>query len=193
METINFRGKAFEVVKKFPNKKLHVRYKNRDYVLVPFNDENGFTSYLAHKKMMKKSKIEMPRILKKDKNAFLILEQFIEGDDVLSLIASNRLDEKCYNELFRVYRNNRFAKVLLSYKPENFIKHKKYFYYTGDFICAINEGIAFERGDDILLWLSTMNQKRYIESKGYTYLEREMLTNDAEIKKKIALLCVSYW
>mgnify|MGYP003331603409 CR=1 FL=1 len=74
-----------------------------------------------------------------------------------------------------------------------FIKHKKYFYYVSDVVMPMNKGIAFERGDDILLWLSTNKQKQYIINKGYQYLDRMMLTSEGEIKKKIALVCVANW
>lgn len=193
METIKFKNKEFEVIEKFPNKKLHVKRKNKHFVIVPFDNLEAFNSYILNKKKLKKNKVEMTKVLKKDSTALLILEQYIDGENLMEIIASNRLDDPCLKELFRIYRNNRFAEVLLSYKPENFIKHKKYFYYVSDYIIPMKDGIAFERGDDILLWLSTNKQKNYITSKGYTYLDRMMLTNDGEIKKKIALTCVSYW
>lgn len=193
METIKFKNKDYEIVKKLANKKLHVKRKDKNFIIVPFDNPEAFNTYLARKKSLKKNKVEMSKVLKKDKNALLVLEQFIEGENLMAIIASNRLDDLCLKEIFRIYRNNRFAQVLLSYKPENFVKHKKYFYYVADTIMPMNQGIAFERGDDILLWLSTEEQKRYITNKGYTYLDRMMLTNSAEIKKKIALTCVTYW
>lgn len=193
METIKFKNKEYEVIEKFPNKKLHVKRKKKEFVIVPFDNQEAFNSYLINKKQLKKNKVEMTKVLKKDQAGLLVLEQYIEGENLMEIIASNRLDDTCYKELFRIYRNNRFATILLNYKPENFIKHKKYFYYVSDYIIPMNKGIAFERGDDILLWLNTPEQKRYITSKGYTYLDRMMLTSSAEVKKKIALTCVSYW
>ena len=193
METIKFKNKDYEIVKKLTNKKLHVKFKNKNFMIVPFDTLEAFDAYLTNKKTLKKNKVEMAKVLKKDKKALLILEQYIDGESLMDIIASNRLDEACLKELFRVYRNNRFAQILLSYKPENFVKRKKYFYYVSDYIIPLKDGIAFERGDDILLWLNTNNQKNYITSKGYNYLDRMMLTSDAETKKKIALVCVSYW
>lgn len=193
METIKFKNKEYEVIEKLPNKKLHVKRNNKEFVIVPFDNQEAFNSYLANKKLLKKNKVEMTKVLKKDVTGLLILEKYIKGENLMEIIASNRLDDLCLKELFRIYRNNRFAGVLLNYKPENFIKYKKYFYYVSDYIISLKDGIAFERGDDILLWLNTNNQKNYITSKGYTYLDRMLLTNDAEVKKKIALTCVSYW
>ena len=193
METIKFKNKDYEIVKKLPNKKLHVKRKDKDFIIVPFDNIEAFNTYLLNKKALKKNKVEMSKVLKKDVNGLLILEQYIQGENLMALIATNRIGDMELKELFRIYRNNRFAQILLSYKPENFVKHKKYFYYISDFITPMNKGIAFERGDDILLWISTEQQKRYITSKGYTYLDRMMLTNSGEIKKKIALMCVSYW
>lgn len=193
MEKIKFRNKEFDVVEIFLNKKIHVKYKNRDFVIVPFNTIEDYETYLKHKKVLKKCKIEMPKIIKKDRAKLLLLEQYIEGENLLNIIAANRLDNKMYEELFRIYRNNRFAKILLNYKPENFVKHRKYFYYTSSEVTTIDRGIAFERSDDILLWMNTENQKRYIESKKLIYVDRNLYTNQGEIKKQIALLCVSYW
>lgn len=193
METIKFKNKEYEVMEKLPNKKLHVKRKNKEFVIVPFDNQEAFNSYFLNKKTLKKNKVEMTKILKKDPTGLLILEQYIQGENLMEIIASNRLDDPCLKEIFRIYRNNRFAGVLLNYKPENFVKHKKYFYYVSDYVISLKDGIAFERGDDILLWLNTNNQKNYITSKGYTYLDRMLLTNDAEIKKKIALTCVTYW
>lgn len=193
METIKFKNKEFEIVNKLANKKLHVKRKDKHFIIVPFDNAESFNSYLINKKSLKKNKVEMSKVLKKDKNSLLVLEQFIEGENLMAIIASNRLDDVCLQELFRVYRNNRFAQILLSYKPENFVKRKKYFYYISDAITPMKQGIAFERGDDILLWLNTNKQKQYIINKGYQYLDRMMLTSDAEIKKKIALVCVANW
>ena len=193
METIKFKNKDYEIIKKLPNKKIHVKFKGKDFIIVPFDSLDAFNTYLLNKKCLKKNKVEMSKIVKKDKVALLILEKYIEGENLVDIIASNRLGEDDLKELFRIYRNNRFAGILLSYKPENFVKHKKYFYYLSDTVMKSNQGIAFERGDDILLWLNTEEQKRYIISKGKNYLDRMMLTNPGEVKKKIALTCVSYW
>ncbi|MCQ2795323.1 MAG: hypothetical protein MJ214_03875 [Bacilli bacterium] len=193
METIKFKNKDYEIVNKLDNKKLHVKRNDKDFIIVPFDNVEAFNAYLTNKKLLKKNKVERSKVLKKDKVALLVLEQFIKGENLLSIIASNRLDDVCLKELFRVYRNNRFAQVLLSYKPENFVKHKKYFYYISDTIMPLSQGIAFERGDDILLWLNTNKQKQYVINKGYQYLDRMMLTSEAEIKKKIALVCVANW
>ncbi|MCQ2795912.1 MAG: hypothetical protein MJ213_01195 [Bacilli bacterium] len=193
METIKFKNKDYEIVSKLANKKIHVKRKNKHFIIVPFDSAESFNSYVFNKKALKKNKVEMSKVLKKDKAALLVLEQFIEGENLMAIIASNRLDDVCLKELFRVYRNNRFAQILLSYKPENFVKHKKYFYYVSDAITSMKDGIAFERGDDILLWLNTNKQKQYIINKGYQYLDRMMLTSEAEIKKKIALVCVANW
>ncbi|MCQ2792550.1 MAG: hypothetical protein MJ208_03395, partial [Bacilli bacterium] len=172
METIKFKNKDFNVIKTLPSKKLLVERKNKRFIIVPFDNQERFNAYLINKKILKKNKVEMAKVLKKDKKGLLVLEQYIEGENVASIIASNRLDEPCYKELFRIYRNNRFAQILLNYRPDNFVKHKKYFYYIADDVMNLKDGIAFERGDDILLWLNTENQKRYILSKGYQYLDR---------------------
>ena len=193
METIKFKNKDYEIVKKLVNKKLHVKRKGKDFIIVPFDTVEALNSYLTNKKFLKKNKVEMSKVLKKDTQGLLVLEQFISGDDLMEIIASNRLDETCLKELFRVYRNNRFAQILLSYKPENFIKHKKYFYYVSDVVMPMNKGIAFERGDDILLWMNTENAKRYVLAHNLEFKDRELVKEGGELNKQIALLCVSYW
>lgn len=193
MDIIKFKNKDYLIKKKLSNNKLLVTYKNKDFIIVPFDTYMAFSNYVDNKKRLKKNKVEMPKIIKKDKKALLVLEQYIEGESLLKVIAENRLDEKKYEELFRIYRNNRFAKIALSLKPENFIQHKKYFYYISEEIAPIKNVVAFERSDDILLWMNTENQKRYIEAKGYSYLDRTLLKEGGELNKQIALLCVAHW
>jgi len=194
METINFRNKQYTVIEKLKNKKLHVKYNDKDFIIVPFDSYNNFSSYISNYKLLRKNKVEMPKILKKDKKGFMLLEQFIVGEPVAKLLAEDRFDrQKGYNEIFRIYRNNRFAKIALSYKPNNFIKHKKYFYYVSNEIYNFNQSTAFERSNDIYLWMDTYDQKRYCESFGYTYKPRALLKDGPELKKQLALLCVANW
>ena len=193
METIKFKKKEFEVIKKYSNNKILAKFKDKQYIIVPFDNDADMRNYLMCKKALKRNKVEMSKVIKKDKKGLLVLEQYIQGESLLDIIAKNALGEDHYNELFRIYRNNRFAKIALSYKPENFIKRKKYFYYLSSEIYNYNETKAFERGSDVLLWMNTENQKNYIESKGYTYQDREIMKGGPVLRKQIALLCVKHW
>lgn len=193
METINFKKREYTIIKKLSNNKLHVRYKDKDYVIVPFNNYTNFSLYLGHKKVLAKAKVEMCKILKKDKKAFLILEEFIHGEIATKIIAENRLEKKYYEELFRVFRNNRFAKIALNYKPENFVFHRKNFYYLSDEVMKYDKDISFEKTDDILLWMSTKEAKQYCEKHNYAYVDRYLYKEGGELNKQLALLCVSFW
>lgn len=193
METINFKKKLFVVVKKLNNNKLHVRYKDKDYVLVPFNSYMNFSNYLASKKVLKKNKVEMAKLIKKDKKSLLVLEEFIHGEIATNIIADDRFEKKHYEELFRVFRNNRFAKIALNYKPENFVYRKKYLYYIGTDVARYNQNTSFEKTDDILLWMSTKEAKQYCEEHNLVYKERYLYKEGGELNKQLALLCVTYW
>lgn len=193
MDTIKFLDKEYKILEKFRSKKLLVERNNKRYVIVPFNDEKSLNGFLNNKKILKKMKVEMAKVLKVDYKGLMVLEQYVIGESATSILAMNRLTDYEWMELFRVYRNNRFAQILLNYEPNNFVKHGKWFYYVGCEVTPINKGIAFERSNEILCWLNTPEQKKYIASKGYPYFERELINSSAETKKKIALLCTAFW
>lgn len=192
METINFRNKIFNILNKLENNKLHVSYKNKDFIIVPFDNANDFNVYVKHKKYLKQNRIEMSKIKKLDKKRLLILEEFIDGEILTKIIAENKFNEKLYEELFRVFRNNRFAKISLDYKPNNFILKGKYFYYINENVFVYNERNSFEKTDDILLWVNSKNQKDYVEKNGYKYEDRKILSG-GELNKEITLICVKNW
>lgn len=193
METINFKHKVFNIVETYHNHKIHAEYKGKDYIIVPFNDATALSVYLSNKKVLKKNKVKMPRILKKDRQGLMVLEEYIPGESLVKVIAENRLSDLYYTELFRVYRQNRFAGIAISYKPEHFIYYKKWFYYLGDFVGNFKQEIVFESSDDILLWLATENAERYVKARGYTFATRKLLKPGGELNKQIALTCVKYW
>jgi len=192
METITFKNKQYNIIEKYKNNKIHVEFKNKHFVIVPFNTYNAFSAYLSNKKMLKKYKVEISKVLKKDKKGLMILEQYIDGIPVIKILADNDFDEKCINELFRIYRNNRFAKIALDYKPENFVKHKKYFYYIDDSIYQYTDRTAFEKSEDIYLYIGSDAQERYIKSRGYQYKDR-IQYKGGELNKQIVLFCVAHW
>lgn len=193
MEQINFKKKVFTIMKTYRNHKIHVQYKNKDFVIVPFNDSASLSTYLSNKKVLKKNKVKMPKIIKKDRRGLMLLEEYIPGRSALEIIAKNELDKTYYTELFRVYRQNRFAKIAINYKPEYFTYYKKWFYYLGESVTRYNQNTAFERSDDILLWLNTENAKRYVTSHQLEFKDRELIKAGGELNKQIALLCVTYW
>jgi len=193
MDTIKLNGKEYNVVEVYKNKKILATRNNKKYIIIPFTTIEGLNNYLKNKKEIKRNKIEASKVLKVDKQGLLVLENFITGRSLLNVCAYNLLDARAYLELFRVYRNNRFAKVALSYKPENFVYHGKYFYYISDEIYNFTDKTAFEKSEDIKLWLNSNAQKRYIESKGYKYLSRDLIKDGGELNKKIVLLCTANW
>lgn len=193
MGIIELNKKQFTFLQKLgPNKTL-VERNHKRFVIISFENMDALKQYLSHKKTLAKMKVEMSKVLKVDKKNLLVLENYIIGESLASILSMDRITDDDYMELFRVYRNNRFAKILLNYKPDNFIKTNKGFYYTSDEVTSSDSGIAFERSDDILLWINTEKQKKYIERLGIPYFERVLITNSGEIKKKIALLCTAFW
>ena len=193
MSQINFRRHTYEIVETYANHKIHVKAKDKDFVIIPFNDGIALSLYLSNKKVLKKNKVKMPKILKKDREGLMILEEYIPGRSALDIIAKNELDKTYYNELFRVYRQNRFAKIAINYAPANFIYYKKWFYYLSDCVARFQTDTAFERGDEILLWMNTEKAKQYVINHQMVFQDRPLLKEGGELNKQIALLCVSYW
>jgi len=193
METIKFNEKDFNVVEVFKNKKILVTRNDKKYIIIPFTTIEGLNNYLRNKKELKRNKVEASKVIKVDKKGLLALENYVTGRSLLNACAYNLLDARAYLELFRIYRNNRFARIALSYKPENFIYHGKYFYYVSDEIYGLNDKSAFEKSEDIKLWLNSNAQKRYVESKGYKYLSRDIIKDGGELNKRIVLLCTANW
>ncbi len=193
METIKFNQKEYNVLNVYKNKKILVSRNNKKYIIVPFSSTEDLKKYLANKKEIKRNRIECSKVLKVDKNGILVLEKYIDGEDLLKVAATNRIDTLCYREIFRIYRNCRFAGIALNYKPENFVAHGKYFYYISDEIYKIKDRQTFEKSDDIHLWMNTNSQKRYVESRGFKYLDRPLIKDGGELNKKVVLLCTANW
>lgn len=193
MAIIQLKRKTYEVIETYHNHKMHVKRKGKDFIIIPFASIEDFKAYLAKKKILRRNKVKMPKLCQKDKKGLYILEQYIPGESAVKIIAENRLDATYYKELFRVYRQNRFAGISISYRPEYFIYLKKWFYYLGDYVGDYKKDITFESSEDILLWMNTENAERYCKAHGYTYVTRETLKPGANLNKQLALLCVQYW
>ena len=195
MEKLTIAKKEYDIVSILKEGEFSISYKcshkGKMFFIKVFKDESSFKAELLNHKMLKKYGIRVPKLIKVLKNDLTLIYQFIEGENVLEVIAKQELDEIYFSELFEQYRFARFSKIELNYLPQNYVLYKNQLYYLSKEFIPQNKDKNLENYG-ICYWFYSEQLVELLKEQNIP-IDKKRLLNKGEVNKKIVLTSIMKW
>lgn len=195
MPSIHVKRKQYEIIKTLLEDETHSTYltkkDDKNYIVKSYVTFNVFSYAIEQHKKLKKCGIKSPKLLKVDKVRLTILFEYIEGEDMLSVLSKQDISDEVFDKLFIMYRFARFSKIDLNYLPENYVFYKNELYYMSTEIGPQMTNKNLENYG-IRYWVYTFECGEHLEEKGYV-VDKSRLLPRAVANKKIVLLSIMRW
>ena len=190
-QTFEIKRKIFGVKEKFNEHSYKVERKGKFFFLKEFTNKGDFEQFVRTAKRFSITAIDTPKIYYFDKSLFLVVMQYIEGESILNMLIKGDLDEKFYEMIFKIewYAHN--EKMILDFKPDQFIYDGKKLFYVGFKYCAYNQKESFAM-QDIKYWFYTKDFVNYLKSKDLP-VDESRLGNEYAKNKEMALMACKYY
>ena len=191
-EIIEIKRKEFTVLEKLGERSFKVERKGKIYFLKKYNTKQELQQFEENQHKIRFTALDLPKVYLFDKNQLMSVVDFIEGDNMLDLLAKEDIsNEIIYKFLFAAEWYARREKLMLDYRPENFKFDGRKLYYLPFTSEPLDPKYNFSMSD-LRLWFPTKQLASYIKSKGIEFDDKR--TNDEyAVNKQIALMAVKYY
>ena len=167
------------------------QYKGKVYFVKTFVNLDEFNNELASYKKLKKMGISCPKLLRKDKKTLNIAFQYVDAKNMADVLSEGDIPDKCFQELFNIYRFARFSKIELNYLPEYFILENGKLYYTSYEVFPMNKEKNLENYG-LRFWLYGDECAKHLNDLGLP-VDKNRILAKGELNKKIVLLAIMKW
>ena len=190
-QTFEIKRKVFTVVEKLNEHSYKVERKGKFFFLQEFKNKDDFDQFVRTAKRLSITAIDIPKVYYFDKSSFIVVMQFIQGESILDMLIKGDLEEKFYEMIFKIewYAHN--EKMILDFKPDQFIYDGKKLYYVGFRYCAYNQKESFAM-QDIKYWFYTKDFVNYLKSKDLP-VDLSRVGNEYAKNKEMALMACKYY
>lgn len=202
MELLVINKENYEIKdkKELPDYNLEVYFaiaKEKKFIIyhsigaTPKTQKQHFNGFSRLVRMIGNSNIRGPKFIDKDKKKFMIVQEAVEGVNVLQILANGDLPDFVYEQLFDMFSYAKVMGINLDYDPRNFVVKEEKLYYVGhvfkpyvDWENLVNAGIR--------LWVYSIEAVKIMEGVGIkTDLKRLKPVN--QVNKDIVLLVYRYY
>ena len=191
-EIIELKRKQFEVIEELGEHSKKVERNGKIYFLKEYPNKQSFELALDNFNKLHKNGVFVPDIYMYEKNKFVMVREFIEGETVLDMLLKEDLSEEIIEKVFNVNWYVRNGKLSIDFKPENFKLYKDKLCYLPLICGKYNEKYLFQN-QDIWFWFYTKDFVNYIINKGIKVDQNRANVNQAALNKNIALMVVKYY
>lgn len=195
MEKLIAAKKEYQIISLLKEDEFHKSYKcernGKLYFVKVFLDAPSFQADASNHKILKKYGINIPKLIKSNKKDLTNTYQFIDGDNVLQVIARQELDEIYYEQLFHIYRFARFSKIELDYHPENYVLYNNELYYLSHNFIPQNQEKNLENFG-IYFWFYSDELAQYLKENNLP-VDKKRILSKGEVNKKIVLTSIMKW
>ena len=192
METIVIKRKEFTVLKQLGERSYKVERKGKTFFLKKFeNSKEEFQVFLKAAHRFSITAIATPKIYLYDKNAYVAVMQYVEGDNILDILVEKDLPEEILEEVFTINYYAKFEKMVLNHHPDEYKYDGKKLYYLPFEFREFKDKDTFAT-DGIKLWFYTKELVNYLKEKGLPYDEKR-IGNEFARNKEMALMAVKYY
>ena len=192
METIVVKRKEFTILEQLGERSYKVERKGKTFFLKKFEDsQEEFQVFLKAAHRFSITAIPTPKIYLYDKNAYVVVMQYVEGDNILDIIVEKDLPEEILEEVFTINYYAKFEKMILNHHPDEYKYDGKKLYYLPFEFREFKDKDTFAT-DGIKLWFYTKELVNYLKEKGLPYDEKR-IGNEFARNKEMALMAVKYY
>lgn len=192
MQQIEIKRKIFDVLEKLGERSFKVARKNDLYFLKDFGDDKkGFEDFVDRTNTLKVTGVKTPKVYLYDKNARIIILEYIDGSFMSEYLSSQDADDNIYQKLFQMFWLAKMDKLYLDYRPGNFKLFNNNLYYMPFTYKKFVDNNEF-LNEDIYYWFATPKLEKYLLSAGFSF-DHKRVKNDYVINKEITLTSIKYY
>lgn len=190
-QTFEIKRKVFTVKEKISETSYKVERKGKFFFLKQFTNKEDFNQFVKVAHRFSITAIDTPKVYYFDKNQFIVIMQYIEGESILNMLIKGDLEERFYEMIFKIewYAHN--EKMILDFMPEQFIFDGKKLYYLGFKFVTYNQKESFAM-KDIKYWFYTKDFANYLKNKGLP-VDESRIGNEYAKNKEMALMACKYY
>ena len=116
METIVIKRKEFTILEQLGERSYKAERKGKVFFIKKFeNSKEEFQVFLKAAHRFSITAIPTPKIYLYDKNAYIVVMQYIEGQNVLDILVEKDLPEEILQEVFTDNYYAKFEKMVLNH------------------------------------------------------------------------------
>ena len=190
-EIISIKRKDFEVLEHLGEHSFKVERHGKIFFLKKYDNKDKFNAFIKNSHRLKITAIDTPKVYMFDKDQMISVVEFIEGDNMLSLLSKEDItNEEIYRILLLDEWYGRREKIRLDFHPDNFVFTGKKLIYLPYQFTNFESDYNFNL-KDIRYWFPTKELAAYMKSKGLPFGD-ERIGNEYAVNKQIALMVVKY-
>ena len=131
MATITVKRREFEIVDTLKEGKYKATRTGRTFYVSDFKDDkDAFEKYFEAAFRLNNTGVKHPKLIRVDKKAHIIVEEFIEGTSALKLLMEPEVDEFIYQQIFTLMYLARLERLNVNPDPECYLVKDKTLYYV---------------------------------------------------------------
>lgn len=192
MASVVIKHREFEIVKEVSEHSFIANYKNKQYFIrkfTPKSEEGDLLTYSL--KRITTSGIKAPKLFWVDKKAGYVVSEYLEITPVTDILASGKIEEDLYDQLFKSAHYARVNFMTINYEPMAWGLSNGELYYLGTTFTV------YKKSDDLVdkylrLWFNTRELANYLEKNGIFY-DKSHLKDEYSVNKEIVLMSVKYY
>ncbi len=192
MENIVIKRKSFTILEQIGERSFKAERNGKFFYVKKYEgDKEGFHQFLKSSHRFSITAINVPKLYYYDKNSYIVVLQYIEGDNIFDMLIEKDLPENIYEAIFYMNFLAKREKMALDYRPEFFKFDGKKLYYLPFAYLDYNGKDRFAN-EDIKLWFYTKDFINYLKEKNLPY-DESRLGNEYAKNKEMALMAVKYY
>lgn len=192
METIVIKRKEFTILEQLGEKSYKVERKGNIYFLKKYgNDREAFNYFVKASRRFSITAINTPKVYLYDKNNYIVVMQYIEGEKVLDMLIKDNLPEEILQMVFQMNYYAKVEKMAINFMPDEYKYDGKKLYYL-PFTYLEYKGKDSFTSEGIKYWFYTRDLVKYLKEKGLPYSEKR-IGNEFAMNKEMALMTIKYY
>lgn len=189
---IVIKRKKYLVCEEIDDSSYHATYKNKDFFIKKYDpNSKEFEHFLNTHRLLMHSGVNVAKIYKIDKKSGFVVEQYLKGETIESLIIKGPLDESIYEQVFAMNWYAKNSRMRLDFSIDKWILVNNKLYY----LSYKNE--VYEKKKDftqveVYLWFYTKNLVQYLKKKGLP-IDENRLKGEYDTTLEILKMITKYY
>ena len=191
-EIIEIKRKEFEIVEKLGPRSYKVERKGNYYFLKKFeNDKKGFETVVKNQEYLRNSGFTIPKVYMWDKNSYIFITDYIDGETAFDLLVKDDLDEKILECLFNMFWYAKKSHNSIDFDPINFRYFNDKLYYLPFKMINLDSKRDFLT-KDLPFWFLTKEFVQLAHSR-HVEIDTKRMLSEFEMNKKMTLMAIKYY
>lgn len=192
MEIIEIKHKKYEILQIISEDCFKCQRNEKLFFIrkyEPYSDDGQMMAY--EMKKLSNSGIKIPKLYCIDKRKGYIVNEFIDGENLMNILSQKDLDETVYEQLFKNAYMAKVNKMTLNYEPDKWMLKDGVLYYTYALYIKYDEkkDLALKH---LALYFNTEELAKFMKFKGVFY-DKTRIKSTYDTNKQMVLITCKYY